>query len=108
MASWRWESQRFNLCATCADELGTFSNGVCCWASQKIGDTAMNWDQIEGNWKQFKGKAKVKWGELTDDELDQVEGNRERLEGKIQEKYGVAREEAKRQVDEWFDSVDRN
>jgi uncharacterized protein YjbJ (UPF0337 family) len=25
----------------------------------------MNWDQIEGKWKQYAGKAKTKWGKLT-------------------------------------------
>lgn len=65
----------------------------------------MNWDQIEGNWKQFKGSAQIQWGKLTDDELDHMEGSRLKLEGKIQEKYGVAKEEAKRQVEEWLRKV---
>ena len=30
----------------------------------------MNWDQIAGQWKQFKGKVKEQWGNLTDDDLD--------------------------------------
>lgn len=58
----------------------------------------MNWDRIEGNWKQFKGKVKGKWGELTDDELDVIEGDRDILIGKLQERYGIAREEAEREV----------
>jgi len=62
----------------------------------------MNWDQIEGKWKQFTGSAQAKWGELTHDEIDEISGNRENLEGKIQEKYGVEKEEAMRQVDEWL------
>jgi uncharacterized protein YjbJ (UPF0337 family) len=61
----------------------------------------MNWDRIEGNWKQFKGSARAQWGRLTDDELDIIEGNREKLAGRIQETYGIARDEAERQVDEW-------
>ncbi|SFR05153.1 CsbD family protein [Poseidonocella sedimentorum] len=64
----------------------------------------MNWDQVQGKWKEFKGNAQAKWGELTDDELDQVDGNREALEGKIQAKYGKTKEEARREVDEWLDS----
>ena len=64
----------------------------------------MNWDQVEGKWKQFTGSVQAKWGELTNDELDEIEGNRERLEGKIQERYGIEKEEAKRQVDEWLDA----
>ncbi|WP_185802767.1 CsbD family protein [Pontivivens nitratireducens] len=65
----------------------------------------MNNDIFKGNWKQLKGNAKAKWGELTDDDLDQAEGNREVLEGKIQERYGKTKEEAKRDVDEWVNSL---
>ena len=62
----------------------------------------MNWDRIEGNWKQFKGRARQQWGKLTDDELDQInKGHREELVGRIQERYGIARDEADRQVREW-------
>lgn len=62
----------------------------------------MNWDQIEGNWKQFKGEAQRQWGKLTDDELDQVEGDRTKLAGRIQERYGIERDAAERQVDDWL------
>ncbi|WP_353475334.1 CsbD family protein [Salipiger sp. H15] len=61
----------------------------------------MNWDQIEGNWKQFKGKVREQWGDLTDDEVQEAKGNREQLAGLIQKKYGVAKEEAEKQVDTW-------
>ena len=61
----------------------------------------MNWDRIEGNWKQFKGKAKEQWGKLTDDDLDVAAGKRDQLVGKIQERYGIAKDEAERQIDEW-------
>ena len=62
----------------------------------------MNWDQIEGNWKEFKGNVQAHWGKLTDDELDEAEGNREILAGKIQQKYGLAKEDAERQIDEFL------
>ena len=61
----------------------------------------MNWDRVEGNWKQFKGKARQKWGDLTDDELERVGGRKDEMVGLIQEKYGIARDEAERQVDDW-------
>lgn len=61
----------------------------------------MNWDQVQGNWKQFKGKVKEQWGQLTDDELDQAAGQRDILVGKIQEKYGITKEEAERQLSDW-------
>lgn len=59
----------------------------------------MNWDQIEGKWKQMVGRVKEKWGRLTDDDLQAIGGRREQLVGKIQERYGIAREEAERQVE---------
>ena len=61
----------------------------------------MAWDRVQGNWNQFRGKAKEQWGKLTDDELDIVEGRRDILAGKIQKAYGVAKDEAERQVDAW-------
>ena len=61
----------------------------------------MNWDRIEGNWKQFQGKAKEQWGKLTNDDLDVVAGKRDQLVGRIQERYGIAKDEAERQIEEW-------
>jgi len=64
----------------------------------------MNNDQFEGRWKEIKGKAQAKWGELTDDDVQQVEGDREALEGKIQQKYGKSKEEARKEVDAFLAS----
>lgn len=58
----------------------------------------MNWDRIEGNWKQFTGKVREKWGELTDDDFDKIAGKRDQLVGKIQTRYGIAKDEAEKQV----------
>ena len=65
----------------------------------------MNWDRIEGNWKQVKGTVKQQWGKLTDDDLQVVEGRRTELVGKIQERYGIAKDEAERQVDSWIRNI---
>ena len=54
----------------------------------------MNWDRIEGNWKQVVGKAKTQWGKLTNDDWDIIAGRREQLSGKIQERYGLAKDAA--------------
>lgn len=62
----------------------------------------MNWDQVQGNWKQMRGKVQAKWGDLTGDDLDSVEGRRDQLVGKIQQRYGVAKEQAERDVDDWI------
>ena len=65
----------------------------------------MDWNRIEENWKQVKGKVKEKWGKLTDDELDKMSGRRDQLEGKIQERYGIAKDQAKKDVDNWFNAL---
>jgi len=64
-------------------------------------EDTMNWDQIEGNWKILKGKAKQQWGRLTDDELDVIAGKKDVLIGKLQERYGLARQEAEREANQW-------
>lgn len=61
----------------------------------------MNWDRIQGEWKQMLGHTKERWGKLTDDDLNIVAGRREQLAGKIQERYGIAFEEAEKQIAEW-------
>jgi uncharacterized protein YjbJ (UPF0337 family) len=66
----------------------------------------MNWDRMQGNWKQFKGKVQEKWGKLTDDHLDVINGRRETLAGKLQEAYGLSKDEAERQIKDWEHSVD--
>lgn len=63
----------------------------------------MNKDTMEGQWKQLSGKAKIAWGKLTDDELTQINGDAERLAGLVQERYGRTREEAEREVRDFFD-----
>jgi uncharacterized protein YjbJ (UPF0337 family) len=65
-------------------------------------ESAMDWDRIEGNWKQFTGKVKEQWGKLTDDELTQINGNRDQLEGRIQARYGYAKDQAREEVDSWL------
>ena len=63
---------------------------------------AMDWNRVEGNWKQLKGKIKEQWGNLTDDDLDKIAGKREQLEGKIQEHYGLDKDAARKHVDDWI------
>ena len=61
----------------------------------------MNWHRVEGNWKQFSGQVKEKWGKLTDDDLTVINGKQEQLVGRIQERYGIAKDEAEKQVNSW-------
>ncbi|TRW94838.1 CsbD family protein [Paracoccus sp. M683] len=67
----------------------------------------MNWDIIQGKWKQMKGAAREKWGELTDDEYDQIAGNKDQLAGKLQEKYGWTKEEADEKINEFARDADK-
>ncbi len=66
----------------------------------------MNWDRIEGNWKEFKGKVKENWGELTNDDLDKIEGKRDQLIGSLQKRYGYARDVAEREADEFARQIE--
>lgn len=60
-----------------------------------------NWNRIEGDWTQWKGRVRERWGKLTDDQLDVVAGRRDQLSGRIQEVYGVTKDEAERQLNNW-------
>ena len=61
----------------------------------------MNWDQIEGKWKQLTGSAQEQWGQLTSDDLATLTGQKDQLVGKIQERYGIAKAEAEEQAEKW-------
>lgn len=65
----------------------------------------MNWDEVKGDWKQFTGKVKSKWGKLTDDDLAQINGKREELAGKLQKHYGHTKEEVEKHIDNFLKSV---
>jgi uncharacterized protein YjbJ (UPF0337 family) len=66
----------------------------------------MNWDQVEGKWKQMKGSVRTRWGKLTDDDLELIKGQKDQLVGKIQERYGIQKDEAQRQVEDWNRTLD--
>ena len=61
----------------------------------------MNWNRIEGHWKQLKGRVQEQWGELTDDDIDVVAGRREQLAGKLQQRYGMATDRAEQEIAAW-------
>jgi uncharacterized protein YjbJ (UPF0337 family) len=62
----------------------------------------MDWNRVEGNWKQIKGKVKEQWGQLTDDDLDTIDGKQDQLEGKLQQRYGYQKDQAKKELNDWF------
>ena len=61
----------------------------------------MNWDRVEGNWMQFRGKVREEWGKLTDDDLDRIAGRRDQLLGQLQKAYGLTKDDAERRVKSW-------
>ena len=65
----------------------------------------MNWDTLEGKWKQMTGNAREKWGKLTDDDMENIGGKKDRLVGKLQERYGYGKDEADREADSWISSL---
>ena len=67
----------------------------------------MNWDQVQGNWKQFAGQVKAKWGKLTDNDLTVVAGKRDQLAGILQKKYGYAKEQAEKELDDFTTNLDK-
>jgi uncharacterized protein YjbJ (UPF0337 family) len=74
----------------------------------KLSSNDVDWNRVEGNWKQTKGKIKEKWGQLTDDDLAQINGKRDQLEGKIQERYGLAEDRARKDIDDWLSKINRD
>lgn len=67
----------------------------------------MRWNEVDGNWRQYRGKVRKQWDRLTDQHIAQINGKRAGLVRKIQEVYRVSQEEAQRQVDEWERAVFR-
>ncbi len=67
----------------------------------------MNWDQMEGKWKQLKGQVRARWGKFTDSDLDIIAGKRDELMGKLQEKYGYTKDQAEKELDDFFHTNER-
>ncbi len=65
----------------------------------------MNWDQIEGGWKEFRGKLKSDFGKLTDDDFQRLSGKRDEIVGAVQRRYGIEKDDAKNRVEKWADSL---
>ncbi len=62
----------------------------------------LTWNDVQGRWHEYKGKARQKWGLLTNDDVDLIGGYYEELSGKIQEVYNISKEEADQQIEEWL------
>jgi uncharacterized protein YjbJ (UPF0337 family) len=67
----------------------------------------VNWDRLEGQWKQQRGQAERLWGKIMNDELSAILGKYEELVGKLQENYGIAKEDAKEQADDFKKTIEQ-
>jgi uncharacterized protein YjbJ (UPF0337 family) len=83
----------------------TFHSCALVYSVDQKKERVMNWDEIKGDWKQFAGKVKAKWGKLTDDDLTQIGGKKDELVGKLQTHYGHSKEEAEKHVDDFISKV---
>lgn len=52
----------------------------------------MNWDILEGNWKQFKGKLKVRWSRFNQDHFGVIDGKNMQAMGLAQTLNGISRD----------------
>lgn len=68
----------------------------------------MNKDQFEGQWTQFKGKMKEKWGKLTDDDMTRINGKYDQFIGILQKRYGYAKEKAEEELRNWKHEAEKS
>ncbi len=65
----------------------------------------MDWNQVEGRWKRYRGNFLVRWGKLTQNDAAVFRGKRKQLLGTIQERYAIADKHAEAQVDDFARSL---
>lgn len=65
----------------------------------------LNADILGGNWLQFLGKTKERYGKLTDDDLKASEGQFDKLVGAIQKNYGIGKEQAENELTKLYKSM---
>ena len=68
----------------------------------------MNWDSVQGNWKELKGKVRSKWAKLTDDDLENIAGKKDVLLGRLQQRYGFKKDEAERELDTFLSGMPKH
>jgi CBS domain-containing protein/uncharacterized protein YjbJ (UPF0337 family) len=57
------------------------------------------------SWHQFKNELQKRWDLLTDDDLERVFGDRESLIARLEERYSMARQDAEREVDQFWEKL---
>jgi uncharacterized protein YjbJ (UPF0337 family) len=75
------------------------------WAPSSFEERTTDSNRIEGSWEELKGKAKQRWGNLTDSELTQIGGKKDELMGRLQARYGYSKDKAKEEMESWLESI---
>jgi uncharacterized protein YjbJ (UPF0337 family) len=60
----------------------------------------MNTNEIKGNWNEQKGKLKMKFGYLTDNDLMFEEGKKDEMFGRLQIKLGKTKDDLRKLIEE--------
>lgn len=108
LVPWRIRALFFDVLGRARRAVQTGTNPLIAVLSPRFSshkEKTINWDRVEGNWKQFKGQVQQKWGKLTDDDLDVIEGKRTELAGRLQQRYGYARDEVEKNIDTWLKTL---
>ena len=58
----------------------------------------MNWNIVQGNWKQIKGKVKTQWSRLAGDRGKRIAGNGDTAAKKSEEPDEIAKDKAEAQI----------
>ncbi len=66
----------------------------------------MNWESVEGNWLEMKGKLRQQWGKLTDQDLESIGGAKDRLLGALKQRYGMEADKAHQEIDRWVSTLE--
>ena len=67
----------------------------------------MEWNQIEGNWQELRGKVRQQWAKLTDQDLERIGGAKDRLVGALKQRYGYEKDKAATEVEGWLQTLEK-
>jgi uncharacterized protein YjbJ (UPF0337 family) len=62
----------------------------------------MDNNKFKGNWHEFKGEVKRKWGKITDNDLLECEGDYEKFLGIVQKRYGDEKDAVQSWANDWY------
>jgi len=63
-------------------------------------------DALRSTWPASGRQVRLRWSQLTDQDVEAIGGNCQHLVSRLQERYGYARERAEREAQEFIDDLD--